>query len=118
MIVTLKMNICIFSGIDPFVVFAEACILMNWKIQTMCVKTNTCVSFTPPGAKDEDFVKILYYHHENFTICQRVVKIRLNERNEESSNQLQPDFSVINVPGRNENTKFDSEDFLTKIIGM
>ena len=102
---------------NPFVAFAEASILMNCKIQTMCVKTNIRVSFTPPEVLDEDCLKILYYHHQNFTMCQRVVEIRMNEGNTDSSKQLEPDFLVIKVPGRNETTNFDYEDFLAKMIG-
>ena len=117
-IMALKMNFHILSGKDPFAVFAEASILMNCKIQTMCVKTNIRVSFTPPEVMDEDCLKILYYHHENFTMCQRVVEIRMNEGNMDSSKQMGLDFLVIKVPGRNESVKFDYEDFLSKIIGM
>ena len=117
-IMALKMNFHILSGKDPFVGFAEASILMNCKIQTMCVKTNIRVSFTPPEVMDEDCLKILYYHHQNFTICQRVVEIRMNDGNEDSSKQLEPDFLVIKVPGRNESTNFDYEDFLARMIGM
>ena len=77
----LEMNVCIFSGSTPLNVFAKASILMNCKIQTMCLNTSITVIFTPPEAMDEDCVKIVYYHHENFTICQRVVEMRMNERN-------------------------------------
>ena len=106
-----------FTGSNPLVVFAKASLIMNCKIQTMCVKTNTRVSFTPPEVMDEDCLKILYYHHQNFTMCQRVVEIRMNEESEDSSKQLEPDFLVIKVPGRNESTNFDYEDFLAKLIG-
>ena len=90
---------------------------MNCKIQTLCVKTNVSVSFTPPDVMDEDCLKILYYHHQNFAMCQRVVEIRMNDGNEDSSKQLEPDFLVIKEPGRNESTNFDYEDFLAKMIG-
>ena len=69
----------IFSGSNQFIMFAKAAILTNCKIQTMCVKTNIIVSFTPPEVTDEDCLKILYYHHQNVTMCQRVVDIRMNE---------------------------------------
>ena len=100
--------------------FAKASIIMNCKIQTMCVKTNIRVNFTPPEAMEEDYIKILYSQHrrKKFTVCQRVVEIRMNEGNIDSSKQLGLDFLVINVTGRNENVKFDYEDFLTKMIGM
>ena len=101
---------------NPFVAFAEASILMNCRIQTMCVKTDVRVSFTPPEVLDEDCFKILYYHHEDFTMCQRVVEISMNEGNMDSSKQMGLDFLVIQVPGRN--VKFDYEDFLTKMLGM
>ena len=91
---------------------------MNCKIQTLCVKTNIRVSFTPPKVMDEECVKILYYNHEDFTMCQRVVEIRMNEGLMDLSKQMGQDFLVIQVPGRNENVKFDYEDFLTKMIGM
>ena len=94
-IMELKMNIHILSGKNPVVVFAKASILMNCKIQTMCVKTNIRVSFTPPEVLDEDCVKILYYHHQNFTMCQRVVEIRMNVGNNDSSKQMEPDFSEV-----------------------
>ena len=80
---------------NPFVAFAEASILMNCKIQTMCVKTNIRVSFTPPEVMDEDCLKILYHCHQNFVICQRVAEIRMNEGNEDLSKQLEPDFSEV-----------------------
>ena len=114
----LRNNIHIFSGSNPLVMFAKASIIMNCKIQTMCVKTNIRVSFTPPEVLDEDCLKILYYHHENFTICQRVVEVRMNEGNMDSSKQMGLDFLVIQVTGRNENVKFDYEDLLTKMLGM
>ena len=95
MIITLKLNIHIFSGSTPFVMFAKASIFMNRKIQTLCVKTNVSVSFTPPEVMDEEIVKILYYDHQNFTICQRVVEIRMNEGIQDSSKQLEPDFSKV-----------------------
>ena len=60
------MNIHLFPGRSPFVVFARASIFMNCKIQAMCVKTNTCVRFTPPEVMDEDCVKMLYYDNQNF----------------------------------------------------
>jgi hypothetical protein len=116
-IIALKI-IHIFSGSNPLVMFAKASIIMNCKIQTMCVKTNVSVSFTPPEVIDEDCLKILYYHHQNFTMCQRVVEIRMNERIMDLSKQMGQDVLVIQVPGRNENVKFDYEDFLSKIIGM
>ena len=111
-----KVNFHILSGKNPFVGFAEASIIMNCKIQTMCVKTNIRVSFTPPEVMDENCIKILYYHHENFTMCQRVVEIRMNEGIVDSSKQME--FYFIQVPGRNEFVKFDYEYFLTKMIGM
>ena len=113
-----KMNVHILSGWNPVFAFAKASIFMNCKIQTMCVKPNIRMSFTPPEVLDEDCLKILYYHHQNFTMCQRVVEIRMNEGNMDSSKQMGLDFLVIQVPGRNENIKFDYEDFLTKMIGM
>ena len=115
-IMALKMNIQILSGKDPLVVFAEASILMNCKIQTLCVKTDIRVSFIPSEVMDEECIKILYYHHENFTMCQRVVEIRMNEGIVDSSKQME--FYFVQVPGRNEFVKFDYEDFLTKMIGM
>ena len=68
---------------------------MNCKIQTLCVNTNISVSFTPPEVMDEDCVKILYYLHQNFTMCQRVLEIRMNEGNNDSSRQMKPDFSEL-----------------------
>ena len=68
---------------------------MNCKIQTLCVKTNIRVSFTPPEVTDEDCIKILYHHHQDFTVCQRVVEIRMNDMKRDSSKQLEPDFSEI-----------------------
>ena len=96
-ITALKMNFHILSGKDPFAVFAEASILTNCKIQTLCVKTNIRVSFTPPEVMDEDCLKILYYHHENFTMCQRVVDIRMNKENKDSSqpDSFEPDLSKV-----------------------
>ena len=91
------MNVQSFSGSNPFVVFAKASIIMNSKIETMCVKTNVRVVFTPPQVMNGDCVKILYYHHENFTMCQRVVELRLNERNKDSSKQFEPDFSEVSI---------------------
>ena len=117
-IMALKMNFHILSGKDPFVGFAEASILMNCKIQTMCVKTNIRVSFTPPEVMDENCIKILYYHHENFTMCQRVVEIRKNEQNMDSSQQMELNLSIIKLSGRNEIIEFEDEFFLTKIKGM
>ena len=94
-IMALKMNFHILSGKDPFVGFAEASILMNCKIQTLCVKTNTRVCFTPPEVTDDDCIKILYYHHDNFTMCQRVAEIRMNEGNKDLSKQMEPDISEV-----------------------
>ena len=108
----------VFSGIDPFVAFAEASILMKCKIKTLYVKTNICLSFTPPEVIDEDCLKILIYHHQDFTMCQRVVEIRMNDGNQDSSKQMEPDFLLIKVPGKNDNTNFDYVDFLTRMIGM
>ena len=68
---------------------------MNCKIQTLCVKSNVSVNFTPPEVMDEDCVKILYYHQQNFTMCQRVVEIRTNVGNNDSSKQMEPDFSEV-----------------------
>ena len=87
-IMALKMHFHILSGSNPFVVFAKASIIMNCKIQTMCVKTNIRVSVTPPEVMDGDCIKILYYHHENFTMCQRVVEIRKNEQNMDGDNKV------------------------------
>ena len=84
-----------FSGRTPFLVFAKASTLMNCKIETLCIKTNIRVSFTPPEVMDEDCLKILYYHHENFTMCQRVVEIRMNQGNEDSSKQFEPKLSEV-----------------------
>ena len=95
------MNICIFSGNNPSAVFAKASIFMNCKIQTMCVNTGISVIFTPTEAMDEDCVKILYYHHENLTICQRVVGIRMNEENKNFlSKQIEANFSEVNIQKR------------------
>ena len=115
---TLNLDIYIFSGSNPFVMFAKASILMNCQIQTMCLKTNIGVSFTPAEVMDEKCLKIVYYHCPNFTMCERVVEIRMNEGNMDSSKQLGLEFLTIKVTGRNENVKFDYEDFLTKMIGM
>ena len=90
-----KKEFHVFLGSSPFVVFARASILMNCKIQTMCVKTNTVVRFTPPEAMDEDFVKMIYYDNEIFTMCQRVLEIRMNEENQDLSKQMAPDFSNL-----------------------
>merc|ERR1712051_2272 len=90
-----KMNVHILSGWNPVFAFAKASIFMNCKIQTMCVKPNIRMSFTPPEVLDEDCLKILYYHHQNFTMCQRVLEIRMNERNKDSSKQLEQDFSKV-----------------------
>ena len=110
-IMILEMNV--FSESNPVVMFAEASIYMKCKIQTLCINSNICVNYTPPEVMNEDCVKILYYHHEDFTMCQRVVEIRMNEGNIDSSKQLGLDFLVINVTGRNENVKFDYENFLS-----
>ena len=85
----LKMNIHILSGKNPLVMFAKASIFMKCKIQVLCVKTNVSVSFTPPEVAHEDCIKILYYHHQNFTVCQRVVEIKMNEKNKDSSKQME-----------------------------
>ena len=98
-IMALKMNIHTLSGSHPFAVLAKASTLMNCKIQALCVKTNISVSFTPPEAMDEDSVKMLYYHHQNFTMCQRVREIRMNEANNDSSKQMEPDFSEVLTKG-------------------
>ena len=84
-----------FTGSNPLIMFVRASKFMKCKIQTMCVNTNTRVSFTPPEVMDEDCIKILYYHHQNFAMCQRVVDMRLNEGNLDSSKQLEPDFSKV-----------------------
>ena len=68
---------------------------MNCKIQTLCVKTNIRGSFTPLEVINEDCLKLLYYHHQNFTMCQRVVEIRRNEGIQDSSKQLEPDLSKV-----------------------
>ena len=114
----LKNGFHIFSGKNPFVGFAEASILTNCKIQTLCVKTNIRVRFTPPKVMKEDCLKILYYHNEDFTMCQRVMEIRMNDGNQDSSKQMEPDFLLVKVPGKNDNTNFDYVDFLTRMIGM
>ena len=118
LIMTLTRNIDMFSGNNPDVMFAKASIFLKCKIQTLCVKTNIRVSFTPPDVTDEDGIKILYYHHHNFSMCQRVVKIKMNEGNQDLTKQMGLDFLVIQAHGRNDNVKFDYEDFLTKMIGM
>ena len=82
------------SGNNPFVVFAEASILMKCKIQTLCIETDISLSFTPPEVIDEDCIKILYYHQQDFTICQRVVEMRRNEENKDSNKQMEPDFAL------------------------
>ena len=84
-----------FTGSNPLVVFAKASMLMNCKIQTLCVKTNIRVSFTPPEVMDEDCVKMLYYHRQNFTMCQRILEIGKNFENQDSSTQMEPDFSKV-----------------------
>ena len=117
-IMALKKHIHIFSGSNPLVMFAKASIILNCKIQTMCVKTNIRVSFTPPEVMDENCIKILHYHHENFTMCQRVVEIRKNEQNMDSSQHMELDLSIIKLSGRNEIIGFEDEFFLTKIKGM
>ena len=91
----LKINIHILSGKNPLVAFAEASILMSCQIQTMCVKTNIRVNFIPSEVMDEDCIKLLYYHHQDFTMCQKVVEIRMNEGNEDSSKQLEQDLSEV-----------------------
>ena len=113
-----KMNVHILSGWNPVFVFAKASIFMNCKIQTMCVKPNIRMKFTPPELLDEDCLKILYYHHKNIAMCQRVVEIRMNEGNEDSNKQTGLDFLVIKANGTNENVEFDYDDFITKMIGM
>ena len=107
-----------FIGNDPLVVFAKASMLMNCKIQTLCIKTNIRVSFTAPEVTDKDCLKILYYHHQDFTMCQRVVEIRKNEQNMDSSQQMELNLSIIKLSGRNEIIGFEDEFFLTKIKGM
>ena len=86
-----------FSGSNPFVVFTKASTHLNCKILTMCVKTNVGVIFHPSKVIDEDYLKILYYHDQNFTMCQRVVEIRMNDGNLNSSKQLEPDFSEVDI---------------------
>ena len=66
---------------------------MKCKIQTMSVKTNIRVSFTPPEVTNEDFVKMLYYHHQDFTMCQRVVEISMDEE----SKKIESDFSKLRI---------------------
>ena len=87
------MNVQSFSGSNPFVVFAKASILMSCKIQTLCVKTNIGVTFIPPKVIDGECVKILYCHNQNFTMCQRVLEIKMNEGNNDSSKQTEPELS-------------------------
>ena len=77
--------------------FAKASIHLNCKVQIICVKTNIRVNFTPPKVMDEECVKILYSHHRNLTMCQRVVEIRMNEGINDSSKQLEPDFSKVYI---------------------
>ena len=100
---TLKMNINTFSGKNIFVAFAKASIQLNRKIQTMCVKTNIRVNFTPPEVMEKESVKIIYCHHhaKKFMICQRVVEIRMNEGNKVSSKQMVPDIlGIVNYVSR------------------
>ena len=92
---TLKMNIHLFPGHTSYVVFARASILVNCKIQIMCVKTNTSVRFTPPEVMDEDCIKMIYYDNQNFTMCQRVLEIKMNEENNDLSKQMEPDFTNL-----------------------
>ena len=93
-IVPLTINDNVISGnSNEFVMIAKASILMNCKIQTMSVQTNISVSFTPPEVMNEDCVKLLYYQHQNFAMCQRVVDIRMNEGNQNSNKQMDPNFS-------------------------
>ena len=75
--------------------FSKASFLLKCKIQTLCVKTNISMSFTPPVVMDEDCARILYHPHENFTMCQRVQEIRMNEENKDSRKQMEPDFSRL-----------------------
>ena len=86
---TMELNIDTFSGRNPIAVFAKASFLMKCKIQALCIKTNITVSFTPPKVINEDCFKILYYHHQNFTMCQRVGEIKMNEKNKDSSKQME-----------------------------
>ena len=86
------MNVYTFSGSDPFMVFAEASILMNCKIQILWVQTNISVCFTPPEMMDEYCQKILYYYHQNFAMCQTVVEIRTSE-DRDSSKQMEPNLA-------------------------
>ena len=97
LILITEININMFSGSTPFLVFAKASTLMNCKIETLCIKTNIRAIFTPPEVIDEDCLKILYYHHENFTMCQRVVDIRMNKENKDSSqpDSFEPDLSKV-----------------------
>ena len=61
----------------------------------MCVKTNTVVRFTPPKVMDEDFINMIYYDNEIFTLCQRVLEIKMNEESKDLSKQMEPDFSDL-----------------------
>ena len=74
----------------------------------MFVKTST-----PPEVMDEDCLRILYYHYENFTICQRVVEIRLNEGNEDSSKKLESDFSQVHTQNIGSELSRDSSTTFT-----
>ena len=113
---TLKTNTNTFSGANIFVVFAKASIHLNCKIQTMCVETNIRVSFTPPEVMEEDYVKILYKRldkeqpkrNQRFTVCQRVVEIRMNEGDKDSSQQKGPDFSEVCIQ---KNGSYVSRDY-------
>ena len=87
------MIINMFSGSNPFVVFAKASFQMSCKIQTMCVKTNIRGSFTPHEAMDEDCIKILYHHNQHFMMCQGVVK--MNEKDKDLTKQMEPDLSEL-----------------------
>ena len=51
-IMILQMNV--FLGTNPVVVFAEASIHMKCKIQTLCINSNTGVNFTPPQVMNLD----------------------------------------------------------------
>ena len=91
----LLMNIHISSGNNPFVVLAKASFLTKCKIQTLSVKSNISVSFTPPEVMHEDCVKMLYYQCEEFTVCQRVAKIEMNNGNNDFSKQMGPEFTQL-----------------------
>ena len=91
----------IFSGSHPFVVFAKASILLNCKIQTLCIKTKISVSFTPPKVMNVDCIKMIYYEDGHFTLCQRVVEIRMNERHTDSRKQMEPDLSDVCIQKMN-----------------